>query len=87
MLRIIALVVLAAATPATAAGNAGAILAAVKTCIDFVHTQGYPAFDAFYNNATKSVENNVTIAMNQPALFDFNKCMASQGFPLSYGNK
>lgn len=78
-------------SPAIAADDSRAIQAAVKTCIDLVHNQGgSKGFDAFYNAATKSVENNANAFRYmpmQPVLFQFNKCMASQGFPLSYGNK
>ena len=39
-------------------------------------------FDAFYNSATKLVENNAT--WDQAAVFAFNKCMAQQGPPLAH---
>jgi hypothetical protein len=69
------------ATPAIAADT---VDNAVQVCIQVTHKSGYPYFDAFYNPATKRVENNISLAYQQPALFYFNKCMASQGFPLSY---
>jgi hypothetical protein len=67
----------------------------VKHCVDVVHQ--YPAhneltigtnpnffknFDAFYNPATQRVENNGYLNGDIPAQYQFNKCMASQGFPL-----
>lgn len=62
----------------------------VKQCVDVVHR--FPAdksdlsffkkFDAFYNSAAGRVENNAFLDGDLPALYQFNKCMASQGFPL-----
>ena len=62
----------------------------VKHCVDVVHQ--FPAdqvlalyfkrFDAFYNPATGRVENNGYLNGDRPPLFEFNKCMASQGLPL-----
>ena len=63
------------------------ITVAVKSCIQVARDAGYPTFDAFYNPASKSVENNVTNVLNQGALFPFNKCMAAEGFPLAYSKK
>jgi hypothetical protein len=67
----------------------------VKHCVDVVHqfpdhnqmTVGTNAgffknFDAFYNPATGRVENNGYLNGDIPAQYQFNKCMASQGFPL-----
>lgn len=68
---------------------------AVKHCLDIVHQ--FPAhnqigvgtsadffknFDAFYNPATGRVENNGYLNGDIPPQYQFNKCMASQGFPL-----
>jgi hypothetical protein len=39
-------------------------------------------FDAFYNPVTGRVENNGYLNGDIPAQYQFNKCMASQGFPL-----
>jgi hypothetical protein len=68
----------------------------VKHCLDVVHQ--FPAhnqmdvttnenffkkFDAFYNPATGKVENNATTVVgDQAPLYQFDKCMASQGLPL-----
>jgi hypothetical protein len=62
----------------------------VKQCVDVVHR--FPAdksdlsffkkFDAFYNSAAGRVENSAFLDGDLPALYQFNKCMASQGFPL-----
>jgi hypothetical protein len=59
----------------------------VKQCVDGVHR--FPAdksdlsffkkFDAFYNSAAGRVENNAFLDGDLPALYQFNKCMASQG--------
>jgi hypothetical protein len=68
---------------------------AVKHCVDVVHQ--FPAhnqltlgtnedffrhFDAFYNPATRRVENNGYLNGDIAPQYQFNKCMASQGFPL-----
>ncbi|MFM0687358.1 hypothetical protein PQQ77_15375 [Paraburkholderia strydomiana] len=45
--------------------------------------QFYTGFDAYYNPASGRVMNNVQYNGQVPALYAFNKCMASQGFPLS----
>jgi hypothetical protein len=42
----------------------------------------FKKFDAFYNSAAGRVENNAFLDGDLPALYQFNKCMASQGFPL-----
>ncbi|HEX7683857.1 MAG TPA: hypothetical protein VF446_10045 [Trinickia sp.] len=43
----------------------------------------YVRFDAYYNPGNGRVMNNVRYNGEAPALYMFNKCMASQGFPLS----
>jgi hypothetical protein len=73
----------------------GQIEKVVKHCVDVVHQ--FPAhnqmdigtnasffahFDAFYNPATGRVENNGYLNGDIPPQYQFNKCMASQGFPL-----
>lgn len=78
-------------TPATAQENP-TIETVIKQCVDVVHH--FPAdrmdatffknFDAFYNPATSQVENNAIVVGDQAALYQFNKCMASHGFPLGY---
>jgi len=45
--------------------------------------QFYASFDAYYNTASGRVENNNIYNGGVPAVFEFNKCMTSQGFPLS----
>jgi hypothetical protein len=66
-----------------------AINKAITECIIAVrsfHDPMYEAFlkrfDAFYNPSTGQVENNATMAGDQSGLFQFNKCMASKGYPL-----
>ena len=63
----------------------------VKHCVDVVHQfpatqieekQFFKQFDAFYNSATGLVQNNGYRKGNIPPLYQFNKCMASRGFPL-----
>jgi hypothetical protein len=39
-------------------------------------------FDAFYNTATGKVQNNAVYVGDQAALYQFDKCMASKGYPL-----
>ena len=61
--------------------------AAVKACVAVVReTDGGAGFnsnfDAFYNVATKRVENNVTTQYGVDSLFPFLKCMAAYGFPV-----
>jgi hypothetical protein len=79
--------------PAT--DKAKTIESVVKHCVDVVHQ--FPAhnqmdvgtnenffkhFDAFCNPATGRVENNGYLNGDIPPQYQFNKCMASQGFPL-----
>ena len=52
------------------------IHAAVKACVEVVRTTGEgagfnKAFDAYYNSATKQVENNVTTNWGLSSLFEF----------------
>lgn len=66
---------------------------AVAYCVDTVHhfpadpseIQFFKKFDAYYNTATGKIENNGLFVGDQAALYQFNKCMASQGVPLTYG--
>ena len=63
----------------------------VKQCVDVVHRcpadksdlSFFKKFDAFYNSAAGRVVNNAFLDGDLPALYQFNKCMASQGFPLN----
>jgi hypothetical protein len=64
---------------------------AVKICVEQVHrfqpaeawqTQYFQQFDAYYNAATGTVQNNGWQNGDAPPLYQFNKCMAGQGFPL-----
>src|SRR5690349_11696872 len=60
---------------------------AVKHCVDVVHqfpadqieAQFFKRFDAFYNSATGRVQNNGYLNGDLPPLYQFQKCMASQG--------
>jgi hypothetical protein len=60
--------------------------AAVKTCVDEVRDAGHDNFDAYYNEATRNVENNLPrnfVTLDDEATsFAFRKCMADAGFPL-----
>ena len=70
-----------------------AIKQAIAQCVQFVRgeasTKGeldakfYAGFDAFYNEATGRVQNNVVLNGGMAPLFEFNKCMSSRGIPLS----
>jgi hypothetical protein len=84
----VALVLFAIAMPACAQNKEAAISAAVTKCVAVARK--YPdllgmskGFDAFYNAATGLVENNAFLQGQQPALFEFRKCMAASGFPLA----
>ena len=83
------------ATPPSPEQSQAIIEKAVKHCVDVVHQ--FPAhnqmdvgtdekffkhFDAFYNPASGRVENNGYLNGDIPPQYQFNKCMASQGFPL-----
>lgn len=62
----------------------------VKECLDQIHKipsdngfiNFYAQFDAYYNRATKEVNNNAYRVGDNPVLFKFNKCMAERGLPL-----
>jgi hypothetical protein len=59
---------------------------AISECLSFVHSLGVPfskKFDAYYSVATRKVENNVAFVEERPALFQFQKCMAEHGLPLT----
>jgi hypothetical protein len=77
--------------------KAAEITKAVKLCVATVHKVGkctgaacpeeyelkfYTNFDAFYNPASGTVENNVTLQGERKALFIFKKCMADNRVPL-----
>jgi hypothetical protein len=64
--------------------NSAVIVKTVSFCVAEVRKLGEWAnhFDAFYNSATKMVENNAIYVRDQSALYEFRKCMASQGLPL-----
>jgi len=75
---------------ATALDNT-AIERAVKTCVDQVHQftppnewerQYFQQFDAYYNANSGTVQNNAYRGADLPPRYQFNKCMAIQGFPL-----
>jgi hypothetical protein len=67
-----------------------AINKVVKHCVDVVHAmkvddlekQFFKKFDAYYNATTHLVENNAFLNGDQPALYQFRKCMAQEGLPL-----
>ncbi|MCX7174061.1 MAG: hypothetical protein NT159_09070 [Proteobacteria bacterium] len=42
----------------------------------------YTGFDAYYNLGSGTVQNNVMLNGEKPALYAFNKCMAEKGVPL-----
>lgn len=72
------------------------VASVVKHCVEFVHQ--FPAhnqmdvttdagffnrFDAFYNPATGAVQNNATgVVGDTEPIYQFDKCMASEGLPL-----
>ena len=57
--------------------------AAVKRCVQVVRQmQGSNWFDAYYNPATRSVEDNVTYNYQVEARYPFRKCMAELGYPM-----
>jgi len=64
---------------------------AIDFCVDEVHKHNaendfekkfYLNFDAYYNPATDTVNNNAMRNGDQPPLYLFNKCMAKVGYPL-----
>jgi hypothetical protein len=76
--------------PSAPAQETAAIEKAVKECVDAVHhfpademeKRFFQKFDAFYNSATGRVQNNGYLNGDVPPQYQFNKCMASKGFPL-----
>lgn len=79
------------ASPSAIAQDTAAIERAVKICVDQVHRfvppeeylrQFFQQFDAYYNAASGTVQNNGYRNGDMPAQYQFNKCMATQGFPL-----
>jgi hypothetical protein len=72
------------------------VASAVKHCVEFVHqfpthdqmdvttnAGFFKKFDAFYNLATGTVQNNATdVVGDTEPLYEFNKCMAEEGLPL-----
>jgi hypothetical protein len=79
-----AILVLNLAWVPTSHADTATINKTVSECINFVHALGdsFKKFDAYYNPATGRVENNVMYVADQPAIFQFNKCMAQHGLPL-----
>ena len=65
--------------------TADPVYAAVAQCVELVRQLGAWSahFDAFYNANTHSVEENAFYNADLPAHYQFRKCMASKGFPLS----
>jgi hypothetical protein len=87
------LIVILAATSAVAkpplpkpAGDPKLTKAAVENCVDQVRHDGHDNFDAYFNEATRNVENNLPRSFitldDEAASFAFRKCMADAGFPL-----
>jgi hypothetical protein len=74
--------------PKSQSGDPTLTKAAVKNCVDQVHDAGYDNFDAYYNEATRNVENNLPQSFVTPddeaTNYEFRKCMADAGFPLGY---
>jgi hypothetical protein len=64
---------------------------AVKLCVDLVHAtkaeeldrQFFKGFDAYYNPADGTVQNNAYRNGDRLPLYTFNKCMVQKGFPLT----
>jgi len=50
---------------------------------DDFSTKFFSEFDAYYNPASGRVQNNAIYQGSMPAVYEFNKCMSSLGFPLS----
>jgi hypothetical protein len=87
-------IALSAANPTLAQTNpvdSATVSRVVNNCLHIVRNtrpeeswmQSYYAnFDAFYNAATGTVQNNAQTSGDMKALFLFNNCMAGQGSPL-----
>src|SRR6266852_3993586 len=76
-----------ATPPASTIDQLTPVAKAVKHCSDVVRAKPdawSQKFDAFYNPASRKVENNATMVGDQQPLFEFNKCMTEMGFPLTY---
>jgi hypothetical protein len=61
-----------------------AVIKAVTKCLNIVHSKDDTVsknFDAHYNPATGRVENNAVYVGDTEPHFQFNKCMAHQGYP------
>ncbi len=80
MVRLLGLVSLVMASQAMAANT---IEQAVKTCIQVVHNSRYESFDAFFNPASKSVENNITYVYERAASMRMIFCALSRCLTLS----
>lgn len=70
--------------------QAAVIEKAVKACVEVVHATKardfdqmfYKEFDAYYNPASGTVQNNAYRAGDTRPLYTFNKCMVQKGVPL-----
>jgi hypothetical protein len=84
MRKLAAAALILAWMPVAQADDTAAINKTVSSCLDHVHSLGdwNKRFDAYYNAATRSVENNAAYQADREALFQFNKCMAQHGYPL-----
>ena len=49
-----------------------------------MYGDSYKHFDAYFNAATRKVENNAFLNVDQQSLYVFNKCMAERNYPLRY---
>jgi hypothetical protein len=78
------------ATHALQSDQISKLTGVVSQCVKVVHDAAptdytkdfYDKFDAYYNPGSGRVENNNTLVGGLPAVYLFNKCMASGGFPL-----
>jgi hypothetical protein len=90
--KLLATLLVMIATPALADANPDAVKA-VKVCVGSVHKMHdtsqlhddsyFKHFDAFYNPANGKIENNAYRNGDREPLYQFDKCMTEQGFPLS----
>lgn len=63
---------------------------AIQACVDVVHASKvsdvdrlfFREFDAYYNPADGTVQNNAYRNGDRMPLYTFKKCMVKQGFPL-----